>query len=330
MRFVTAEEIDAALDFPRLMDALAHAFRGGIEAPLRQRHAIAGDERNSLLLMPAWTSGGGERFLGVKILTVYPENTQRGLASTTATYFLMSGDTGFPLAGFDGHALTVWRTAAASALASRYLSRADASRLLVVGAGSLPPYLIRAHMSVRPIREVVIWNRTSARAEALAVQLGAEGLNVKAVGDLEAAARQADIISCATLSTAPLIEGAWLKEGAHLDLVGGFTPAMREADDEAVARADVYIDTEAALTEAGDIAGPIVRGVLLDEDIRGDLAGLCSGKVRGRGRPSEITLFKSVGTAIEDLAAAALLWEKRAFPRAGGQEEGPVPSNRHG
>ncbi len=310
MRFITAEEIDAAFDFPQLIDALALAFRGGIEAPLRHRHGIARDERNSLLLMPAWTIGSGERFLGVKILTVYPDNVQRGLASTTATYFLMSGDTGFPLAGFDGHALTVWRTAAASALASRYLSRADASRLLVVGAGSLPPYLVRAHASVRPIIEIAIWNRTAARAEALAAQLRVEGLNAKAVTDLEAAAREADIISCATLSTEPLIRGAWLKDGAHLDLVGGFTPLMREADDEALVRAAVYVDTRAAVTEAGDIAGPIARGAFRAEDVRGDLAGLCGGRQRGREGASAITLFKSVGTAIEDLAAAALVWEK--------------------
>jgi ornithine cyclodeaminase len=310
MRFVTAEEIDAALDFPRLIDALARAFCGGIEAPLRHRHAIAGDERNSLLLMPAWTVARGERFLGVKILTVYPENAGRGLASTTATYFLMSGETGFPLAGFDGHALTVWRTAAASALASHYLSRADASRLLVVGAGSLPPYLVRAHASVRPLRSIAIWNRTPAGAEKLAAQLRAEGFDAEAATDLETAARMADIISCATLSTVPLIKGDWLKDGAHLDLVGGFTPLMREADDHAAARARVYVDTPAALTEAGDIAGPVARGALRAEDIRGDLAGLCSGKAQGRATPAEITLFKSVGTAIEDLAAAALLWEK--------------------
>ena len=330
MRFVTAGEIDAALDFPRLIDALARAFRGGTEAPLRHRHAIAGDERNSLLLMPAWTTDRGERFLGVKILTVYPENAACGLASTTATYFLMSGETGFPLAAFDGHALTVWRTAAASALASRYLSRADARRLLVVGAGSLPPCLVRAHASMRPIRDIAIWNRTFARAEKLAAQLRAEGFDAEAVNDLEAAARAADIISCATLSTAPLIKGDWLKEGAHLDLVGGFTPAMREADDRAAARARVYVDTPAALTEAGDIAGPIARGALRAENICGDLAGLCSGKTQARTTPAEITLFKSVGTAIEDLAAAVLLWEKRAPSDAVDKMGRAVPSHGHG
>ncbi|SRR5579885_643149 len=310
MRFFSAAEIDAAFDFPGLIGALARAFRGGIEAPLRHRHAVAGDEANSLLLMPAWTTGNGVRFVGTKILTVYPENAKRGLASTTATYFLMSGDTGFPLAGFDGHELTVWRTAAASALASSYLSRADASRLLIVGAGSLPPYLARAHASVRPIAEIAIWNRTAARAEKLAAELRAGGFNAQAVTRLEAAARAADIISCATLSTEPLIQGDWLKEGAHLDLVGGFTPAMREADDRAAARARVYVDTRAALKEAGDIAVPLQHGALREADIRGDLFELCLNKVKGRGSGHEITLFKSVGSAIEDLAAAILLWEK--------------------
>src|SRR5581483_3515625 len=196
MRFFSAEEIDAAFSFPDLVEALARAFRGGVEAPLRHRHAIAGEEANSLLLMPAWTKGSGARFLGTKILTVYPENVKRGLASTTATYFLMSGETGFPLAGFDGHALTVWRTAAASALASRYLSRADASRLLLVGAGSLPPYLARAHASVRPIAEIAVWNRTAERAEKLAAELRAGRFDAKAATDLETAVRAADIISC--------------------------------------------------------------------------------------------------------------------------------------
>jgi len=311
MRFFSAAEIDAAFDFPELIDALARAFRGGIEAPLRHRHPIAGNEANSLLLMPAWTTGNGPRFVGTKILTVYPENAKRGLASTAATYFLMSGETGFPLAGFDGHELTVWRTAAASALASRYLSRSDSKRLLMVGAGTLAPHLVRAHASVRPIIEIEIWSRTSARAEKLAAKLRAKQFNAKAVTDLEAAARAADIISCATLSIEPLIKGDWLKAGAHLDLVGGFTPVMREADDQAAARARVYVDTRAALTEAGDIAGPLQRGALREQDIQGDLAELCRNNVKGRGSASEITLFKSVGSAIEDLAAAMLLWEKR-------------------
>lgn len=310
MRFFSAAEVDAAFSFSELIGALASAFRGGIEAPRRHRHAIAGNEANSLLLMPAWTTGEGARFVGAKILTVYPENAKRGLASTTATYFLMSGETGFPLAAFDGHALTVWRTAAASALASKFLSRADASRLLIVGAGSLAPYLARAHAGVRPIAEVAIWNRTPERAEKLAAQLRAERLNAKAVSGLENAARAADIVSCATLSAEPLIKGAWLKKGAHLDLVGGFTPAMREADDEAAMRARVYVDTPAAIREAGDIAGPLQRGALRETEIVGDLSDLCRNKVKGRGSEGEITLFKSAGTAVEDLAAAILLWEK--------------------
>jgi ornithine cyclodeaminase len=311
MRFFTADEIDEAFGFPELIDALARAFRGGIEAPLRHRHAIAGNAANSLLLMPAWTTGGSARFIGTKVLTVFPENTKRGLASTTATYFLMSGETGFPLAAFDGHALTVWRTAAASALAARHLSRPDAARLLMVGAGSLAPYLARAHASVRPIAEIAIWNRAAERAEKTAAELRERKLDAKAVTDLEAAARAADVISSATLSTEPLIRGEWLKGGMHLDLVGGFTPSMREADDEAIRRARVYVDTPAAMTEAGDIVGPLKRGLLRESDIRGDLFALCQGRAKGREAAGEITLFKSVGSAIEDLAAAILLWEKR-------------------
>jgi len=311
MRFITAEEVDAALDFPGVIEAMQRAFRGGIEAPLRHRHAIAGEEANSLLLMPAWTTASEKRFVGSKILTVYPENSSRGLASTTATYFLMSGETGFPLAAIDGHELTLWRTAAASALASRYLSRADARKLLVVGAGSLAPYLALAHASVRPIAEISIWNRTPARAERAASLLQNENLNAKAATNLEAAVREADIISCATLSTAPLIRGAWLQDGVHLDLVGGFTPNMREADEEAIKRARVYVDTPAALKEAGDIVAPLRSGALKESGIQGDLFGLCQNTVKGRGGAREITLFKSVGSAIEDLAAAILLWEKQ-------------------
>ncbi len=312
MRFFTAAEIGAALDYPSLIAALHDAFRAGVEVPARHRHAVGqGEGAGTLLLMPAWMNEGSPRYLGAKILTVFPENAKRHLSSVAATYFLMSAETGFPLAGFDGHELTVWRTGAASALAAKYLAREDASRLLIVGAGSLAPHLARAHASVRPIREISVWNRTPAGAEALAAKLRAENFEARAVENLEASVREADIVSCATLSTEPLIKGAWLKDGAHLDLVGGFTPSMREADDDAVKRARVYVDTSAgALQEAGDIIGPMSRGVLRAEDIQGDLSDLCRGLVRGRGAANEITLFKSVGSAIEDLAAAALLWRK--------------------
>lgn len=312
MRFIAAQEIGAALDFPALIAALKDAFRADFNVPLRHHHAIEREGGTAtLLLMPAWSAAGPASFLGTKIVTVFPDNVSRGVPSVTGVYLLLSGETGALLAAFDGRALTLWRTAAASALAATYLAREDASYLLLVGAGALAPYLIRAHAGVRPIRKVSIWNRTPARAEALALALRAEKLDVSVVRKLEDAASKADIVSCATLSNEPLIRGAWLKAGAHLDLVGGFKPTMRETDDGAIERARVYVDTRAgAMKEAGDIADPIRRGILREEDIRGDLFELCRGSAKGRAADNEITLFKSVGSAIEDLAAAMLLWKK--------------------
>ena len=210
----------------------------------------------------------------------------------------------------DGRAITLWRTAAASALAAGYLAKPNASRLLIVGAGALAPYLIRAHATARPISEVEIWNRDASKAEHLAARLDG-ALRVRAAPDLEAAVRRADVISAATLSTEPLIKGAWLQPGTHVDLVGGFTPKMREADDDCVRKASVFADTRAgASKEAGDLVQPLQAGVITEKDIKGDLFDLCRGLHPGRARADEITFFKSVGTAIEDLAAAVLVYNR--------------------
>ncbi len=309
MRIVTAEEIGRVLTYPALIDALAEAFRGDIAVPLRHTHMIpqpSGTDAK-LLLMPAWTNSG-ERVVGCKVVSVYPDNAQRNLPSVFGSYLLMSGDTGEQLALLDGTALTAWRTACASALASRYLSRADSSHLVMIGAGALAPHLVRAHAAVRPIKRVTLWNRTKARAVALGFALAEAGFVVDVADDL-AVAGDADIVSCATLSSEPLVRGEWLKAGTHVDLVGAFTPKMRESDDGTVRRARLYVDTRASgLKEAGDIAGPLAHGIITEADIQGDLFDLCRGTVPGRQSPGEITLFKSVGTAIEDLAAALLVW----------------------
>jgi ornithine cyclodeaminase/alanine dehydrogenase-like protein (mu-crystallin family) len=313
MRVVTAEEIDQALTFPDLIAALDEAFRGDVVAPARHHHEIEGPGRAAtLLLMPAWTgaAAGPARFMGVKIVSVFPDNGAKGLSSVLGSYVLMDGATGAPLAALDGTRLTLWRTAAASALAARYLARPDASRMAMIGAGALAPFLIRAHMSQRPIRQATLWNHRPEKAEVLAAALSREGLPVEATTDIEAAVRGADLVSCATLSTAPLVRGAWLKPGAHLDLVGAFNLAMREADDDALRRAGVYIDTPAAKTEGGDVAMALRSGALLETELRGNLFGLCRGHIPGRGAPDEITLFKSIGSAIEDLAAATAVWCK--------------------
>jgi ornithine cyclodeaminase/alanine dehydrogenase-like protein (mu-crystallin family) len=311
MRVVSEHDLARVLTYPALVAALHDAFRRDINVPLRHHHAIAqpgGDA--TLLLMPAWTEGG-ERFLGCKIVTVFPGNAAIGKPSVYANYILLSGDTGEPLAVIEGRALTARRTAAASALAAGFLARPDAEHLVMIGAGALAAHLVRAHGAVRPIRRVTLWNRTRARGEVLAAELTSDGIAVTLTDELEAAIRTADIISCATLSAEALVRGAWLKPGAHVDLVGGYTPQMREADDEAVRRARVYVDTRAgALHEAGDVVDPIRRGVISEADIAGDLFDLCRGTAAGRRTPDEITLFKSVGTALEDLAAAMLVWRQ--------------------
>ena len=310
MLVVDAAAIDRVLAYPDLIAALAEAFRAGVTAPPRHHHTIPRPDGDAtLLLMPAWEDRGTHA--GVKIVSVFPGNAARAKASVLGAYLLLSGETGEPLAVLDGRVLTLWRTAAASALAATYLARTDARRLVMVGAGALAPRLIAAHAAVRPIDTVLIWNRTPAKAEALAAALDRPGLVVAAADDLAAAVAAADIVSVATLSPDPLIRGAWLAPGTHLDLVGAYTPAMREADDAAVAKARVYVDTRAgALKEAGDIVRPIAAGVITGADIAGDLADLCRGTVAGRRSDGEITLFKSVGAAVEDLAAAVLVYER--------------------
>jgi len=241
---------------------------------------------------------------------VFPDNAKASLPSVMGAYILMDGKSGKPLALIDGPSLTLRRTAAASALAARYLAREDCERLLMVGTGALAPHLILAHAAVRPICNVLIWGRDADKARKLAKRLDRPDFRVAATTDLESAARGAEIISCATMSRDPLIPGEWLQPGVHLDLVGGFTPEMRETDDAAVAKARVFVDTrEGAMSEAGDIVQPLESGVIGEDDIAGDLFDLTRGKRAGRRFYDQITLFKSVGTALEDLAAAKLAVE---------------------
>lgn len=309
MRVIGADEVRTALAWPRLIAALRAAFAAGCETPVRHHHTVAvpGAPDATLLLMPAWTPGA---YLGVKIVNVFPGNAARGAPAVAGQYLLMSARDGAMLALVDGDELTARRTAAASALAADYLARRDAGHLLLVSTGRLSDYLAAAHASVRRLRRISVWGRHAGRAAAVAARLQAAGLPAQAVTDLAASAAQADVISCATLATTPLIHGDWLRPGTHLDLVGGFTPAMREADDIAVRRAEVYVDTRAgAMAEAGDIVQPLASGVLGADGIRAELADLARGVHPGRRDDGAITLFKSVGTALEDLAGAVLAYE---------------------
>lgn len=307
MRIIGSSEVVAALDFTALIEALRQMFRAGCEVPPRQHYSIpttGGGPDATMLIMPAWQTG---QHIGVKLSTAFPGNADAGLATFMGAYLLLDGRTGKPLALLDGPALTLRRTAAASALAAGYLARADCERLLIVGTGALVSHLVEAHAAVRPIRNVLIWGRNFAKAKRTAQRLDRRTLKVAATDDLAAAVRGAHVISCATAATEPVIKGAWLPLGVHLDLVGGFTPEMREADDDVFRRGRVFVDTrEAACREAGDIVQPIRDGILSEDDIAGDLFELTRGARGGRRFHDQITVFKSVGTALEDLAAAKL------------------------
>lgn len=304
--FHAAESIHRILDYSRLIDALRDAFRHGAEVPPRHVHTVAPAEDGRLLLMPAWRAQGAAAAIGVKIVTVFPGNIARGVPTVGALYLVLDGKTGHPVALLDGEALTSRRTAAASALASTYLSRPDSRTLLVVGTGQLAPFMVAAHRRVRPIERVLVWGRDRDKAARLATALA--DMNAEPIDDLAAGVARADIVTCATTSRVPIVTAAMSRPGTHFDLVGGFTPAMREVDDALIDRATLFVDTFAgALAEAGDLVQPIQRGVITRERVVAELADLVCGRHAGRADEREITLFKSVGTALEDLAAAQLV-----------------------
>ncbi len=314
IRYITAAEVHAALPWPALVAALRAAFIAGAEAPVRSSYAVT-PEGDRLLLMPAWRTGAD---IGVKLVTVFPRNRARGLASVSALYVLLDGATGHPLALIDGEAITLRRTAAASALASKFLSREDSDCLLVVGTGALAPYMAAAHCAVRDIKTVLVWGRSQEKAALLAADLARSGLPATPVAKLEDGLTRADIVTCATTAREPVVRGALLRPGTHVDLVGAFTPEMRESDDALVARAEIFVDTRAgALAEAGDLVQPLAQGVLSPERIRAELADLVTGRDPGRRSADQLTLFKSVGTALEDLCAARLVFERDAEKHPG-------------
>ena len=309
MQIISQALTEQYLPFPALLPALEHMFTQGCQVPLRHNHAIPGaaeEDSGILLIMPAWQPG---QYLGVKTVSIFPGNQRHGLPGLHSVYILYNASTGQPVAVLDGDTITSRRTAAASALAARWLSRTDAKKLLVVGTGRVASLLPAAYRCVRDLEVVEVWNRNPASALALVERLRAQGFNAQHAPDLEAAVRRADIVSCATLSTAPLIHGEWLQPGTHLDLIGSFTPAMRESDGECLRKASVFADTTEALMKAGDLLSAIDEGAWRKEQFVATLEQLCRGEHAGRSSDTEITLFKSVGSALEDLAAASLAYE---------------------
>jgi ornithine cyclodeaminase/alanine dehydrogenase-like protein (mu-crystallin family) len=302
MKFISADEIARLVSYKDIVEVLREGFRANIETPVRHHHETG--PATTLLLMPAW----GAEFTGLKTVTVKTDNAALDVPTVQAAYMLIDNKTGTPVCMMDGTELTRRRTACASALASDYLSRKDSSTLLIIGAGALALHFARAHASVRPIKIVLIYNRTLAKAQDVAVQLSKEGFAVEAVSDLQEAMSRADIISGITSSNAAIVKGVWLKPGTHVDLAGAFKSSMREVDGDTVAAARVYVDTrEGALAEAGDLIQARDEGRFDFKNVQGDLFELCRAKVHGRKTEAEITLFKSCGTALEDLASATLV-----------------------
>jgi ornithine cyclodeaminase len=305
MRYIDFDTVHRLASVGSLVEPLRRAFASHAVSPDRARYDLdALDRPRTLLLMPSWQPDGD---IGVKIVTVFPDNADRGLPSVNGAYVLLSGQTGQPRAWIDGRALTLIRTAAVSALAADLLAPAAPGVLLMVGTGALSRYFVEGHLAVRKYRSVLIWGRDPAKAAAVARDLSARGWPVGVAGDLEAAARSADVISCATLAEQPLIKGRWLRPQCHLDLVGSFRPNMREADDDCMRGAFIAVDTLAALTESGDLSQPLARGVIAKDGIS-PLSELITAKP-APPRPGK-TVFKAVGVAHADLAVAGQLVER--------------------
>ena len=308
MKFYSADEVHRLLDYDYLVSGLGRLHRedtDGLDRLTLSQPDHRGDPAHFLLL-PAWQR---DQAIGVKLVTVFANNDREIVPAVQAIYALFDGRNGEPQALIDGTALTLRKTAADSALGSHALARSDVAVMLMVGAGALAPHLIQAHLAVRPsIKEVLLWNRTPARAHAVIEALSLPGCHLAVADDLQAAARRADLISCATMARAPLILGAWLKEGCHLDLVGGYTPDMREADDEAMARGRVFVDSRRfTLEECGDVMAPLASGAISMDDILADHYELCRGHHPGRQSDSEITVMKNGGGGHLDLMTARLL-----------------------
>jgi ornithine cyclodeaminase len=307
MQIINADSVAEALPYDRLIESLRKAFSTETVSPERTQHKIKtnGNSDATLLVMPAWKQG---KNVGIKIVSVFPGNVEQNLSAVHANYFLLDAENGLPKAVLDGTELTLRRTACASALAADYLANHDVKTLLMVGTGNLAPHLVKAHMQVRDYSKVIIWGRRQKKAEELISLLEFDNIKIDVAKDLKKAVSIADVISCATLSNEPLILGKWLKSGQHLDLVGAFTPEMREVDNQAVALSKITVDTyDGALSESGELIAALKEGAIVEKDILAELAEVIKEEKIVRTKADEITLFKSVGTALEDLAAAELV-----------------------
>lgn len=308
MQFIDAATVRSLLEPTALVEGLRVAFAesDSVVVPERAHHRIDDDLDATLLVMPAWQRG---RWLGVKVVGHFPHNREQGLPGLYGSYLLSSASTGQPVAVLDGTELTRWRTAAASALAAERLAPREVREHLLIGAGNVAAAVPACYATVRKVGLTRVWSRTPAGAADLVDRLRADGLDAEVATDLREGVRRADVITAATSATSPLVLAEDVTPGTHVDLIGAFTPAMVEADPALVTTASLFVDVPEALHEAGDLTGPLRDGILQQSDVRATLADLCTGAHPGRESTEEVTVFKSVGTALEDLVAAGLVWD---------------------
>jgi ornithine cyclodeaminase len=309
MRFLDAEQVRAAAPMPQLLDAVEAAYRdvaaGRDRSPIRSRIPIgAGD----LILMPGWRDAGARA--SVKLVSFMPENAARGLPTIHAVVVVFDAASGEPLAVLEGSTLTAMRTGAASGVGTRLLARLDAKVLTLFGVGAQAAWQVRAVMAARPIQELRVFARTESHREAFATAMQQElgpGVQVVAAPSAEAAVREADVICCATTSAEPVFSAAWVSPGTHVNAVGSFRLGMVELPPELFSTASVVaVDShEAALEEAGDLVAALEAG-LLGRDAFVEIGGIEPTWAATRD-PSAVTVFKSVGLAIQDVATAELV-----------------------
>lgn len=310
MQQITSNTIYDHLPYEDFIPFLRKAFTEDYEVPQRMHQQFGNgvaDTPSTLLLMPAWQDG---TYLGVKSITLSPHNSRFDLPTIQGIYLLFDAKNGTPLASFDAGAITARRTSAKSAVASSFLARKDSRTLLMVGTGKLSTELIRAHATVCPIEDVIVWEHTPGKGEQVIERLPDMDLAFSVTSDLEEAVPRADIISVATMSVDPLIRGEWMREGQHLDTVGAYRTNMREADDDVLRRSEIYIDHNDAFEETGDLAIPLEKGVIKKSDVKATLFELCRKEKEGRQSEEEITFFKSTGHALEDLSAALFVYKQ--------------------
>ncbi|MBN5495472.1 ornithine cyclodeaminase [Pseudomonas aeruginosa] len=297
MRIISSQEISALMSWSGVLDALRTAHLG--ERPLGESFFI-GDSSYGLFSRGVVLPGFGA---GIKVCSIYPANglATPALPTEQAVFLVIDEVLKAIIAVLDGPEITRWKTAADSALAAQRLSRDDSSVLLVLGAGPIAQALTDAYLHIRPsIEEVLLWNRTASKLSETYDALTGRGVNVHIVSDLDAAIQKADIITCATSSSAPLVRGELVRPGTHVDLVGGYRPDMREADDNVLKGARIFVDDRATSACSGDIQVPLRAGVITEDQIEGDLYDLCQHKSFSR-TASDKTVYKNAGGAHLDL-----------------------------